>query len=65
VTVPTLYVWGSKDLALGERAARNTAEHVSGPYRFEVLDGISHWIPLEAPDLVVPLLREHLASHSL
>jgi pimeloyl-ACP methyl ester carboxylesterase len=65
VTVPTLYVWGSKDLALGERAARNTSEYVSGPYRFEVLDGISHWIPLEAPGLVVPLLREHLASHNV
>jgi pimeloyl-ACP methyl ester carboxylesterase len=63
--VPTLYAWGSKDRALGERAARNTAHHVTGPYRFEVLEGVSHWIPVEAPDIVMPLLREHLAAHAL
>jgi pimeloyl-ACP methyl ester carboxylesterase len=63
VSVPTLYAWGTRDLALGERAARATAGHVSGPYRFEVLDGTSHWILDEAPERVASLVREHLASH--
>lgn len=60
VTVPTLYVWSDGDLALGETAARATAAHVAGPYRFEVLTGVSHWIPEQAPDVLAGLLLEHL-----
>ncbi len=62
VTVPTMYVWSDQDLALGEVAARDTAGRVAGPYRFEVLTGISHWIPEQAPDVLAGLLLEHLAS---
>lgn len=60
VTVPTLYVWSTGDLALGRSAAEATAGHVTGPYRFEALDGIAHWIPEIAPDLLVRPLLEHL-----
>lgn len=63
VSVPTLYAWGSSDLALGERAARATASYVTGPYRFEVLDGVSHWILDEAPERTTSLVREHLSHH--
>ena len=30
-------------------------------YRFEVLHGVSHWVPEEAADQLVPLLLEHLS----
>jgi pimeloyl-ACP methyl ester carboxylesterase len=63
ITTPTLYVWSTNDPALGRDAAEATAGHVDGPYRFEVLDGVSHWIPEEAPDTLNALLLEHLASH--
>jgi pimeloyl-ACP methyl ester carboxylesterase len=63
ITTPTLYVWSTDDPALGRDAAEATAGHVDGPYRFEVLDGVSHWIPEEAPDALNALLLEHLASH--
>jgi pimeloyl-ACP methyl ester carboxylesterase len=59
IGVPTLYVWSTGDVALGRKAADLTALHVSGPYRFEVLDGVSHWIPEEVPDKVVELLLDH------
>ena len=49
-TVPTLYVWSDGDIALGRKAAEATERYVTGPYRFEVLTGLSHWIPDEAPD---------------
>ncbi len=62
VTTPTLYVWSDKDVALGRHAAEATAGHVKGPYRFEVLEGVSHWIPEEAPDRLNALLLEHLQS---
>ncbi|HZU74100.1 MAG TPA: alpha/beta fold hydrolase [Acidimicrobiales bacterium] len=62
VEVPTLYVWGDRDPALGGVAARATAGHVSGPYRFEVLEGVGHWIPEMASDQLVPLLLDHLGA---
>jgi pimeloyl-ACP methyl ester carboxylesterase len=60
VSVPTLYMWGDRDPALGAVAARATAGHVGGPYRFEVLSGAGHWIPEMASDRLTPLLLEHL-----
>jgi pimeloyl-ACP methyl ester carboxylesterase len=62
-TVPTLYVWSDEDLALGPVAAHATASYVTGPYRFEVLRGVSHWVPEEAPDQLATWLLEHLAAH--
>jgi pimeloyl-ACP methyl ester carboxylesterase len=60
VTVPTLYVWGSADGALGRTAAEGTAAHVEGPYRFVALEGASHWLPERHAPEVLPLLLEHL-----
>ena len=58
---PTLYVWGSEDQALGATAARATGRFVTGPYQFAPLEGASHWLPEEAPDVVGRLLLAHLA----
>jgi pimeloyl-ACP methyl ester carboxylesterase len=62
ITVPTLYVWSTEDIALGRLAAEATADYVSGPYRFEVLEGVNHWIPDVAADRLNPLLLDHLAG---
>jgi pimeloyl-ACP methyl ester carboxylesterase len=62
ITVPTLYVWSTEDIALGRTAAEATAQFVSGPYRFEILEGVSHWIPESAPQDLTRLLLEHLGS---
>ena len=60
ITMPTLHVWSDDDAALGAAGAQATAAHVDGPYRLEVLEGVSHWIPEEAADALVALLLEHL-----
>lgn len=60
VTVPTLYVWSDDDIALGPVAARLTERFVTGPYTFETLHGVSHWIPEEASEQVDALLGAHL-----
>lgn len=62
ITTPTLYVWSTDDVALGREAAERTADHVEGPYRFEVLEGVDHWIPEHAADELNRLLVDHLAS---
>ncbi len=62
ITTPTLYVWSTEDIALGRTAAEATAACVEGPYRFEVLDGVSHWIPEAEPDALAALLIDHLST---
>ncbi|MFV8308339.1 alpha/beta fold hydrolase [Mycobacteroides chelonae] len=64
VQIPTLYVWSTDDAALGRRAAENTAKYVDGPYRFEVLDGVSHWIAAERPSETAALVLEHIKAHT-
>jgi pimeloyl-ACP methyl ester carboxylesterase len=64
ISMPTLYVWSTNDIALGRQAAEATEQYVSGPYRFEILEGVSHWIPEAAPRHLNRLLLEHLGSTS-
>jgi pimeloyl-ACP methyl ester carboxylesterase len=63
ISVPTLYVWSTEDVALGSVAALGTAGWVDGPYRFEMIEDVSHWVPEEAPELLTGLLLEHLHSY--
>jgi pimeloyl-ACP methyl ester carboxylesterase len=60
--VPTRYLWGSGDPALGPRAARTTGDWVTGPYRFEVLPGAGHWLPEHHPDAVARVVLDQLRS---
>jgi pimeloyl-ACP methyl ester carboxylesterase len=60
VSVPTTYVWSTADRAIGRFAAERCAQHVSGPYRYVELDGISHWIPDEAPDALTDAVLDRL-----
>jgi pimeloyl-ACP methyl ester carboxylesterase len=60
VTVPTCYVWGEGDQALGRRAATATARWVAGPYRFHVLPGAGHWLPEHHAGVLTGLLLEQL-----
>jgi pimeloyl-ACP methyl ester carboxylesterase len=53
VAVPTTFVWGSDDIAIGETAALACAAHSTGANEFRPLPGRSHWLPDEDPDAVV------------
>ncbi|MFI9257659.1 alpha/beta fold hydrolase [Streptomyces sioyaensis] len=64
ISVPTLFLWGSEDTALGRGAAESTGEWVDGPYRFEALEGASHWLPEEVPEVVAPKILDHLGQHA-
>ncbi|HEY9417169.1 MAG TPA: alpha/beta hydrolase [Pseudonocardia sp.] len=63
ITVPTLYVWSTEDVALGSTAALATERWVEGPYRFEMIEDVSHWVPEEAPEFLASLLLEQLNAY--
>lgn len=63
VTVPTLFVWSDGDAALTRQSTQLAHRHVTGPYSYAELRGVSHWIPEEAPDELAGLLLAHLAAH--
>ena len=58
--VPTLFVWGRDDPFLDPSTAAATRGHVTGSYREAALEGIGHWVPELADELVGELLLEQL-----
>ncbi len=62
VRVPTLYVWSTNDPYLG-RSAEHCADWVRAPYRFELIEDASHWLPETEAPRVAALLVDHLANH--
>jgi pimeloyl-ACP methyl ester carboxylesterase len=59
VHVPTLYLWGSQDLAAGRTAAEKTGQYVDAPYQFKTFEGYSHWLLSDA-DPIKEQILEHL-----
>ena len=62
--MPTLHVWSTGDAFLGRAATEATARFVDAPYRLEVLDGVTHWIPELAADRVADWSPAHVRSAS-
>lgn len=65
VAVPTLYVYAGGDFALGRAAAEGTRRHVTGAYRYEVVEDASHWLPEESADVITPMILDHLRGHPI
>jgi len=62
VRVPTLHVWSTGDAFLGRAATEATAQFVTAPYRLEVLEDVTHWIPEVAADRVAELVTAHVRT---
>ena len=62
VQAPTMGVWSSGDFALTEAQMTGSAAHVSGPWRYERIEGAGHWMALEAPEDLNRLLVDFLPS---
>ena len=60
VTVPTLGVWSSGDDYLLETGLASSGEHVDAEWRYERIDGASHWLQLDAPERLNGLLLDFL-----
>lgn len=62
VSVPTLGVWSSGDDYLVEESMVRSGDHVTAPWRYERIEGASHWIQLDAPQRLNELLLEFLGA---
>jgi pimeloyl-ACP methyl ester carboxylesterase len=60
VAAPTLGLWSGGDNYLTEVPMLRTADHVTGPWRYERIEGAGHWLQLDAPEHVNRLLLEFL-----
>lgn len=62
VAVPTMGIWSSGDNYLTEEGILGSGEHVTGPWRYERIEGAGHWLQLEAPGRVNELLLDFLRA---
>jgi len=60
VQAPTMGLWSTGDPALTEVQMTDSAANVTGPWRYERLDGPGHWMQLEEPGRVNALLLDFL-----
>lgn len=60
--VSVLQVWSDGDKAVLRGSIERTEAYASGPYRLSILEGISHWIPDEAPERLATELLTHFAE---
>lgn len=60
--LPALGIWSSRDFALAESQMTRSKEYVDNAWRYERLEGFSHWIPLEAPEELSRLFLEFIAQ---
>jgi pimeloyl-ACP methyl ester carboxylesterase len=62
VTMPAMGVWSTGDFALSETSMTASAKFVTGPWRYERVEGAGHWLQLDAPDEINALLLDFLGS---
>jgi pimeloyl-ACP methyl ester carboxylesterase len=60
--VPVLGIWSSGDKFLTEDQMRDSQKHADGPWRYRRIEGANHWLQLDAPDQLNPLLLQFLQS---
>jgi pimeloyl-ACP methyl ester carboxylesterase len=62
VQAPTLAIFSTGDLYLPEERVVRSADFVTGPWRYERFEGVSHWIPTQAPDRLIQLLLDFFGT---
>ncbi|MFN2594345.1 MAG: alpha/beta fold hydrolase [Actinomycetota bacterium] len=63
IQAPAMGIWSSGDFALTEKQMIESERFVAGPWRYERIEGASHWIPLDAPDKLTDLLLDFFAKN--
>lgn len=60
VRVPTTVVWSDGDVAIERWGAVHSEQYVEGPFRLVALEGVSHWIPTEAPEALAEAVLDRV-----
>ena len=58
--VPVFGIWSSGDRFLTERQMLDSRQHVTKSWRYTRIEGGNHWLQLDAPDELNPLLLDFL-----
>lgn len=62
VTCPVLGIWSDGDKYLAESHVTGSAKVVGGAWRYERIEGASHWMMLDVPEVINTLLVEFLTE---
>lgn len=62
VRVPTTLVWSTRDAAIVRSGVDLCEQYVDAPYELVVLDGVSHWIPTQAPRALADAVLDRVGS---
>lgn len=60
VSAPTMGIWGSTDFGLTEEQMTDSVPYLTGPWRYERMEGVGHWPMLERPEETSALLIDFL-----
>lgn len=60
-SVPTLFIWGSNDAAVGRAAVLDQAQYMKGPYKVVETEG-EHWLMTTHADQIIPQVLEHIGG---
>lgn len=58
VSIPVLGIWSDGDVGLSEDQMIGSAAFVDAPWRYERLEGVSHWVPVDVPDRLSALILD-------
>lgn len=62
IACPVMGLWSDGDVYLTEALMLSSEEAVAGPWRYEKIEGASHWMMLEQPERTNELLIDFLKS---
>ena len=62
INVPTLFIWGNKDIAIGPVAVSNGHKYMKGEYRFLELEA-GHWLIQRNYADIKDAIIEHLSKY--
>ena len=61
VHVPVTHVWSTGDTALGRSTADLAQRWATGEFELVVLEGMTHWLPEQAPDVLAEVVLQRIA----
>ena len=64
IAAPTMGIWSSGDDYLLEEPMVRSGEYVTGGWRYERIEGASHWLQLDEPERVNALLLDFSRGRS-